>query len=139
MGCDIHLHTEVKLNGCWEHYGCPDIPRTYGLFAKMAGVRNHNETIPIAPLRGLPADATAVTRFDAEKWVDAAHSTSWLNAVEICELNVWLEEKLGDESWRLELDFWGYLFGNGWHDFRRFPDDRPAGLDDIRFVFWFDN
>ena len=40
MGCDIHLHAEIKVNGKWEHYAHPHIRRDYRLFAKMASVRN---------------------------------------------------------------------------------------------------
>lgn len=65
MGCDIHLHTEVKINGVWHHMGAPSVPRNYRLFAKMAGVRGI-ET-PIAEPRGLPGDATLLTRRDALK------------------------------------------------------------------------
>lgn len=27
MGCDIHLHIEVKINGAWEHYATPRVDR----------------------------------------------------------------------------------------------------------------
>ncbi len=37
MGCDIHLHTEVKIANVWHRYGCPSVDRNYRVFAKMAG------------------------------------------------------------------------------------------------------
>lgn len=39
MGCDIHLHQEVKINGEWHHYRLAEMPRNYEVFEKMAGVR----------------------------------------------------------------------------------------------------
>lgn len=38
MGCDIHLHAEVKIKNAWHHYAHPSVPRSYPLFSIMAGV-----------------------------------------------------------------------------------------------------
>lgn len=75
MGCDIHLHQEI---GAWHHYRHRSVPRSYQLFAMMAGVRNRDKLTPVAPVRGLPSDASVVTKFDYELWNDDAHNASWL-------------------------------------------------------------
>lgn len=143
MGCDIHLHTEVKINGTWHHYSTPAVPRWYLLFARMANVRNYEDVEPIAEPRGLPQDATALTLFDAERWGPDGHSHSYLSAEEIAELVQWVKDK--SEQFKFEFaPFWesntfGFVFGNNWSGFSKYPADRPEGLEDVRFVFWFDN
>lgn len=141
MGCDIHLHTEVKINGKWEHYSAPSLDRDYELFGKMAGIRSC-DTDPIALPRGLPADVAAVTEFDYKKWGVDAHTPSWLSADEIDQLCAWANSQYPDTD-RPWLDWEtkqvGYLFGNSWSGFTKYPGDRPEGLEDIRWVFWFDN
>lgn len=142
MGCDIHLHTEVKINGTWHHYGIPNVDRNYTLFAKMAGVRNNGEVEPIAEPRGLPPDVTGLTQFDSDHWNGDGHSHSYLLANEIVQLKEWIEgerDRLSDRSTWWQSRMFGYLFGNDWTDFMQYPTDRPKGLEDIRFVFWFDN
>lgn len=91
MGCDIHLHIEIKLNGKWEHYGCPSIDRNYRLFTKMAGIKNYTGITPIAQPKGLPEDLTIITQFDAKDWEDDAHDSSWLNKEEIVQLSDFLD------------------------------------------------
>ena len=137
MGCDIHIHQEVKIDGQWWHYRETGLPRSYETFAKMAGVRGSEK--PIAEPRGLPDDVTKVTKFDADLWGIGAHTHSWLGPEEIAELEGWIEDRMGKQYWRLGRDGWGYLFGNSWGGFTKYPEDRPKGLEDIRFVFWFDN
>lgn len=137
MGCDIHLHQEVKIKGVWHHYRDTRTPRHYGLFSKMAGVRG-DET-PIAKARGLPQDVTEFTKFCSDYDGDDGHTHSYLTLDEIVILEKWLEERLGDKSWRIEIDYWGYLFGNSWGGFLTDPKSYPEELEDVRFVFWFDN
>jgi hypothetical protein len=142
MGCDIHLHVEIKVNGEWHHYANPSVQPFYALFAKMAGVRNYDNITPITPPRGLPEDVTAVTRFDAEYWAEDAHSHSYLNAEEISELVQWIKTKpftFGFNRVEVESYLFGYLFGNNFSEFTRYLKDRRHGLEDVRFVFWFDN
>lgn len=136
MGCDIHLHIEVKINGKWEHYSAPYVNRWYDLFGKMAGVRSDEE--PIAEPRGLPDDATAVTFFDAKRGEGDYHNHSWLDAREIRELEQWVHGRTkSHSSWHFEN--WGFVFGNYPSSFIEYPDDRVEGWEDIRFVFWFGN
>jgi hypothetical protein len=103
----------------------------------MAGVRGGE--MPIAEPRGIPEDATTLTRFCCDRDGEDGHTHSWLGASEILELEEFISERLGDNKWRLEMDGWGYLFGNTWGGFTKYPDERPEGLEDVRFVFWFDN
>ena len=135
MGCDIHAHAEIKINGRWEHYDQPEFDRDYALFEKMAGVRG-NIANAIASPRGLPDDATSSTRFDSDNWDSDGHSHSWLSSKEIHELAEW-EEKRGAGTFKRKWDRW--LFGNNYSDFIKYPDSRAKGLEDVRFVFWFDN
>ena len=85
MGCDIHLHTEVKIGGVWLHYGCPDVNRNYCVFAKMAGVRNDAGygITPIAAPRGLPKDVSELTAFACELYGEDGHSHSFLTSGEV--------------------------------------------------------
>ena len=139
MGCDIHFHSEVKVKGAWHHYGSASLKRDYALFAVMANVRNEDgSVIPISMPKGLPKDISFVTQIDADYWGTDAHSASWLNREEIGCLQVYLEGRLGDNAYRLEMDYWGYLFGNSWTHSMPY---RVGGhiIEDVRFVFWFDN
>ena len=142
LGCDIHLHIEVKVNGKWEHWGCPNVMRSYMLFEKLAGVRG-DVANAIAPPRGLPEDVTSLTRMDREVWNDDGHTSSYITSDEIeHQLYPWydsLREEPKEQS-RFSLDLFpetnfGYFFGNGW-DMKNANDH---GIEDFRFVFWFDN
>lgn len=85
MGCDIHAFLEVKLGGHWAHYGPVEIERSYGLFARMAGVRNDLDD-PVKPVvrpRGFPEDASATTRHHYERWGRDAHTASWFGPKEM--------------------------------------------------------
>lgn len=137
MGCDIHLHVEVKIEGTWEHWGNPQIDRWYSLFAKMAGVRADYNDIPISKPRGLPSDITKLTWLDSKHWGSDAHSQSWLSSQEIEEqLCPWIEENGEKESLRNWPEkYFGYLYGNGWD----MQNAKKSGVEDFRFVFWFDN
>lgn len=129
MGCDIHLHTEIKIAGVWHHYGAPDVPRDYELFGKMAGVRGDERAIIIP--RGVPANLSLVTAIDAQTWRTDGHSWSWFGPKEISELEQWWREKKKDYF----EDNFGYLFGNGWTHF----GGPKSPIQDVRWIFWFDN
>lgn len=60
MGCDIHMHVEVKApDGSWRHALSPWCPREYVLFGHLAGVR-YPAKFPIEP-QGFPNDADYIT------------------------------------------------------------------------------
>lgn len=133
MSCDIHVHVEVKIAGRWEHYNHPSGRQNYEMFGRMAGVRGDAE--PIAEPRGLPDDASIMTRFDASIWGDDGHSHSWLSVDEMAALSRWVE--LHHLPHGFEGAF-GYLFGSGWEGWVDYPEDRVKGVEDVRCVFWFD-
>jgi hypothetical protein len=148
MGCDIHLHIEIKIAGQWQHYGCPDVPRSYHLFGKLAGVRDKSVE-PIARLRGLPGDITLVTYCDyfgtpnsdsAPAPRDNWHNQSWINRNEIKQLADWLDEE-GGFAEEIDLEhhiLHSYLFNNAFSGSSEFTDGGGI-VEDVRFVFWFDN
>ena len=137
MGTDIHFHIEVKIDGVWHHYACPTINRNYAIFYIMAGVRESNSRNAylktISEPKGLPDNITKITEIDVNEWDTDAHSTSWLSLTDI--------KMLEDELNKLELDLEHdvlrcYFFGNAFSDLMGKPYD---GIEDIRFIFWFDN
>ena len=142
MGCDIHFFSEVKLaDGQWHCYGSPSIDRYYSLFCKMAGVRCRDGIVPISGPRGLPADCSAVVKWASDDYGSDGHSHSYLTAIEIVDLEDWWKETHKDQEWPATFPEhqWGHLCGSSWGSFVRHPDERPEGLLDVRFVFWFDN
>lgn len=149
MGCDIHFHSEVKRNGKWEHHSEAKIERNYALFAKMANVRNWASARPIVPIsqpKGLPEDATELTKLHSEKYGIDGHSHSWLNAMEISGLHKWILDKanpsqwFGDSPWQWEHENLPCFMGNHLNGFIDYPDDwADYGVEDVRYVFFFDN
>ena len=141
MGCDIHVHVEVKIRGEWMHLSAIEMSRNYALFARMADVRNYGDVTPMAPARGLPDDTTFLTKFDSDRWSTDAHSHSHLSAAEMADLSDWWAEFCKAEgisgSWF--EDRFGWIFNSSWSGFTRYPEDRPRGVEDARCVFWFDN
>lgn len=144
MGCDIHLHIEIKVAGRWEHLHAPNVQRDYRLFAIMAGVRNYGDEIkPISKPKGLPDALSVVTKLDVDRYGIDGHSHSWLGAEEIADLEKRVEV-LGPGKFGHGMDLeWdilnAYLFSNSFGGFAKYPNERPAGVEDLRFVFWFDN
>lgn len=144
MGCDIHLHTEVKIDGVWHHYGVGNVNRNYEAFAKMAACGRRSDIAPLAPNRGIPRDATVLTKFDAAHWEGSSHSHSWLNAEEILAFHEWCEEQPWgrdkEHTWRdWEVMNVGYFFDNTWYGVAKWPGNDPEGVEDVRWIFWFDN
>ncbi len=141
MGCDIHLFTEVKIDGVWHCYNSPNIDRWYGLFAKMAGVRGDGSITQIVEPKGIPDNLGVVVALSFKEWHGDAHTPSWFNVNEIKELEDWLKSEnkrmKPDKYYYPEME-WGYFFGNSYGGFD--PLTPPAdGVEDVRFVFWFDN
>ena len=134
MGCDIHLHTEIKFKGKWHSYSKPKVKRSYGLFSKMANVRNGGLVEPISRPKGLPEDVTELTKYCSDHTGTDGHSHSWLSSGEVSDLCLWIKEEGFTPS-----EFFQYLFGNGWGEFYNYKEGYPKDLEDFRFVFWFDN
>lgn len=135
MGCDIHLHTEVKVAGKWHHMGHPYIKRYYLLFAKMANVRNDPVRVidPIKRHLGIPEDATELTKLcfalDRESYYNLREG--WLDRKQIVELTEWYDRRIPEEAQGLE-GVMGYLNHNAW-------TCPSIEFEDVRFIFWFDN
>lgn len=142
MGWDINFHTEIKVNGRWEHYSKLDIRRCYPLFSYLAGVGGIPNIKPITEPRGLPDDCSVVTRIEYERMEESAHSVSFLFKEEMCLVENFLENQApdwfhGGKFYSPELVL-GYLFGNSWSGFSEYPGEYPVAIEDIRWVFWFD-
>jgi len=153
MGCDIHIHTEIKVGGVWHHFSQPRQPRAYWLFALMAGVRT-SEVVPqrMFPQRGLPDDISFTTKLCYEDAEESyyPHGQSWLTGMEMAKvieeydrLRTKDAEQRNDKSrfFSLEHESFGYLFGNGWAFDPNEKDSEayPECIEDVRVVFWFDN
>jgi hypothetical protein len=145
MGCDIHCHVEVKVKGVWHHWSTPEPGRDYELFEKMAGARG-DENNAIAPPRGIPSDASPVTRFAYDFEGDDAHTPSWLSASEVGLIQKWYAEKDHPESGFKPYDdsIFGDVMGQYFNDLDDADDEylselKEAGFEDARLVFWFDN
>ena len=148
MGCDIHFHSEVKRHGVWQHHSEANVRRSYALFAKMADVRNWSKSgiVPISEPKGLPEDATELTKLHSEKYGIDGHSHSWLSANEISELHKFIRDQknpkewFGEDSWQFEHNNFPYFMGNHMSGFVDYPEDwKDAGIEDVRYVFFFDN
>lgn len=92
MGCDIHIHLEYKLknnNGDFNSWTVSPlrIDANYEMFALMADVRNEDgEFIPVAKPRGIPFDASYLTKVHYRNERNDAHSMSWLSSREFGEV-----------------------------------------------------
>ena len=135
MGCDIHVHVEIWLEGEWRHYSAPRVERDYLLFSYMADVRNSYGVTPIAQPRGLPASASAVTRYESAAWDCDGHSHSWLAFDEMQGLECLLKAR--GHPFQLSRAFGPILNPD------EFDDEEGIYYDltprDVRVVFWFDN
>lgn len=142
MGCDIHMHIEIKVDDVWHHYSSPNVQRDYVMFALLANVRNNGNIVPYANARGLPDDMSLVTAMDMN--VSYFHSHSWLEGKEICDVEKLWSKYLSSKGADLfENDFcwkyFGYIFGDG---FELHPGEEPVPRDriqSIRMVFAFDS
>ena len=138
MGCDIHPHIEIKINGKWEHYSVPRIQRRYSLFEKIAGVRGDIANA-IAPPRGVPHDMSLVTQICWNHEKPNAHSATWLSKIEFLQMVEWGNEmKNTPQEWNGQFEHFeiGYLTGNS---FNLYKGPVPPEVEDVRFICWFDN
>lgn len=142
MGCDICLHSEVKINGVWHHHSEKKVKRSYPLFAKMANVRNEYEITPISEPKGIPEDATYLTKHHVNFLGGDGFSHSWLNAAEIMELHKFINDCDNPPHWFskfFEHENMPYFMGNRFDSFLEYPEDWAGhGVEDVRYVFFFD-
>jgi len=142
MGCDIHLHIEVKISGKWEHWAAPTVSRYYPLFALMGNIRNSNGIKALSNKRGLPEDITEVTRFVSK--CEAGHGHSWLNSEEISVLTDRIDKLARPEirnyfCFEQEFLHSSWFLGNSFASFHKQTATYPKEIEDVRFVFWFDS
>lgn len=139
MGCDIHVHVEIKRDGRWLHLNEVQVQRNYHLFGKMAGVRDEDAK-PIAPPRGVPDDMSEITKLCYDRMGIDAHTPSWLTGAEAGEVEDWFEKTFPH---RPGGPLFGYVLGNYVNSHVKWEDTRKAfkemGVEDVRVVFWFDN
>lgn len=138
MGCDIHLHIELKINGNWENYSATSVPRNYQLFGLMAGVRDRGIE-PISQPKGLPDDISLITKLHYDSYGAYSHSPSWLNENEIKILKERASKEIDLENFlSFEHNFLSDTFIFGYYICSE-EERAKEFYDDIRFVFWFDS
>ena len=124
MGCNIHGYVEVKQGDRWHPWLTePYLDRDYHVFAKLANVTNYGEIEPISEPRGFPEDISYEMDELHEKMDGDAHSLSWVTAQELLLGLATIEI---DIEWHVFIDLVKVLI-------------RFFGIDNIRFVFFFDN
>lgn len=114
MGCDIHVMTEVKItkDSPWEFFGEIHMDRWYDLFSKMVDIVGRGNEEAIADQRGIPEDASALTKYLIDD-VDF-HTHSYLNHHELAMI----VEYIGNFDFSADyasfiefsLNYYGYNF-----------------------------
>lgn len=162
MGCDIHLFLERQVKpGVWAmvfNYnglntagvsciGGQDLDgylwfkvrnRNYHLFGEIAGVRG-DSSLGYEP-KGLPPDVSPMVQYRADEWDGDGHSHSWLSAREFIKLyaesnrNQELLDDIARNDWSRSPAMWFSLDVKDPH-----YDPKGEDIDNLRFVFWFDN
>jgi len=135
MGCDIHAHIEVEVDGQWQHYSAPSLKRRYCLFEKICGVRG-DVSKAIAPPRGLPDDCSQITKICANYDGSDGHSHTWLSKDEFLGLIHWMENLPCGEPYLWQYNELGYLNGDS---FLCDGKSNAPEFTDCRFICWFDN
>lgn len=133
MGCDIHFVIEEKVGKKWigisstDHlYWPPSKQRNYQFFAEIAGVRGEGQQP-----RGIPADASQLTKLCLKRWNGDAHSNSYMSVKEF--VKAWIKVNGDIETIVSEESQEQKCLGT---DFFMYADE---GINNFRVVFWFDN
>lgn len=142
MGCNAHVHIEVKKNEKWYHFAAPDVRRDYFVYAAMAGERLEDlpqciqkRICPAAESHEMPNDISEVTEICYKQDGEAyhLHNVSVITAEGLHRLQQNLNELNAlPRSYDLEEDiFHTYVGGN--------TLAQHQGWDDLRVILWFDN
>jgi hypothetical protein len=137
MGCDIHIHSEVKINGKWEHLSEIEMDRSYEVFGYMVAGHSRSYKLdekPLAKERGLPDDINILTKVLLNS--NAEHTFSWLNSKETEKLYQKYFEKEKLDLWIHNLQgirFSYFDYDNG------FLESNIDEIEDFRIIFGFDN
>ena len=157
MGCDIHIHAEIKTNGKWSIVSPPPAAlevfgwRSYSTFAFLAGVRNYSAITPIAEPRGLPLDVSRGVQEESTEWEGGCHTRSWLSIEELASFdygaamedcrhtiqtgpNSWDGGATCDKEKGIQTTYTAFLVSGFVEAVEAL---RSAGIG--RLVFWFDN
>lgn len=131
MGCDIHAHLEVKVNGNWQYSATPlEDVRHYAWFEFLVGVRARHGWTPHHSPRGLPADVTPETQDKFNCWCGDAHTPSYITKQELLGVNPDLHLPYYNNKLTSLEDMFGQYLSN-WND-------AMSKFEDARIVFWFD-
>jgi hypothetical protein len=141
MGTDIHGWVEIKTfrPAQWHEIMRLEllIGRNYRVFAFLFDVRNidnHNKPIytPIASLRGIPIDVSAIVKREATRNKDyQARAHSWITWAEIRRIN-----------WRALAKMKpGVVPGSDWQMLFKIMEALAEryGDEHVRLVVWFDS
>ena len=138
MGCDIHMVLERKHGDHWigvdsfkGHYCALDkryawplaTSRNYSRFAALAGVRGDGPDP-----RGIPDDASELSKLQIADWGQDGHSHSWMSVAEAAPIFYETDSYKKDEFARYYPA--AYYFD---------VDMDSKKLEDYCIVFWFDN
>ena len=139
MATGIHAFGEVKIAGKWHLHSKFEIGQSYSLFNKIAGINteHYSEDI-LVPLKGMPEDVSLVPLRYFQNLHEDAHSATWFSQSEIKELIDWMKRKGRYTCSDIDQTF-GYVFGQYWSNALSHKEYIPKDLEDVRFVFWFDN
>lgn len=139
MGCNIHIHIEVKLGGGWYHYSAPRVDRSYKLFSLMAGVRSDDTGInSLFPVRGLPNDTSWLTDYEYQHDINnfKPKGVSYITAEELPQLQEAYCKVMNTQPADLTTDL-------EWTVFHTFIQGSSMAThptyEDLRIVFWFDD
>lgn len=136
MATSIHAHAEIKIGKKWHHHSRFKIGECYSLFNKVAGIRREDYLgTPIVEPKGIPEGLTKITQMYLDRLHEDAHTHTWFNSSEIDEFMKWLTK---DGGYDYMLDTFGYVFGQYWIGFLE-NEYKPKDIEDVRFIFWFDN
>jgi hypothetical protein len=145
IGCDIHSFYECKIKGRWVYIGGISVSRNYLLFSVLANVRNYEGIECVSgEAKGLPNDISRKTLYAMNGRTGALTE----------DLQKVMEEETNDSDhhshsyldWR-ELEDATKIYNEVNKDNNDFPKvllslkdllDMP-GVEDVRFVFCFDN
>jgi hypothetical protein len=158
MGCDIHLHREVRdADGAWHLMGSLNeymweeeplntssitmkMSRNYGLFGALSrGVRVDTDYYLGADY-DLHEDTSAEVVKSYREWDQGAHSANTATLRQLDKLwkdsgkKIMALDEGGEKGYDTELDF----FFEDWVDENLRPWAR-LGDDSVRIVYWFDN
>lgn len=144
MGCDLRLIQEIKINNVWYFYNESTPHRNYELFSTL--VENHplkedgyiDSPINI-PQRGIPSDISVVGRIIYEHEIENAKISTYINSKEIKIIENFIYDNESYFKIPKYPQYFNFLFGNSWSYFLDEREIFPLEIQDIRWIYWFNN